>query len=94
MVLFERLRACSLDVTDVQEGRAVVTGPIVERLERIWAHESRPDVHSLASNGGSAAFMLVMRRIAMLDAVDIHQWDLALLVHICSPFSLATQGIL
>ena len=83
------LRAWGFRVTDVQEGRPVVTGPIVERLERIWAHESRLDVHALASNGGSAAFRLVMRRIAVLDGMNIHQWDLALLVRICSPFSLA-----
>lgn len=45
----------------MQEGGAVGAGPIVERLERICAHESTPDVHTLASNGGSATFLSIMK---------------------------------
>ena len=92
-MLFERLRVWRFGVTDVQRGRAVDAGPIMERLERIWVQKFRLIVHTLASNGGSAAFVLVMRRIAVSDRTVIHQWDLALLIRIYSPFSLATHRI-
>lgn len=60
MVRFELLRAWGYGATDVQEGRAVGAGPIVESLERICAHESKPGVHALALNGGSATLMSIL----------------------------------
>ena len=60
MVRFELLRAWGYGATDLQEGRVVGAGPIVERLERICAHEFKPDVHALALNGGSATFLLIL----------------------------------
>lgn len=51
----------------MQEGRALGAVVIVERLERIKAHEAKPAVHALASNGGSAIVLLTMRRIAAIN---------------------------
>lgn len=81
-------------VTDVQDGRAVDAGPIVERLERIWVHEFRLVVHALASKGGSAGWVLVMRNTAVSAGNDVHQWDPTPLVRIYSPFSPANYECL
>lgn len=87
------LLARVVDSGAVLEGTPVDIGPIVDIVESIWVHAFRLDVHATASNGGSAVFMLVMSRISVSNGIDVHQWDLELLVRTCNPCSLATHGI-